>query len=101
MPATVVTVRQFVQRFPEFRETDRVLIDACLLEAEAQVGADAWGDKRHHGVGYLAAHILSCRPTSEKARLVKDGTSTVYEKTYRRMLSQVASGFRVVGETVE
>jgi hypothetical protein len=95
---TVITARQFIQRFPEFRETDKVLIELCLVEAEDQVGATVWGNRRAIGVRYLAAHLIAAGPTGEKARLAKDMDTTVYLKHFRRAQLAACSGFRVVGE---
>lgn len=98
---TVLTARQFVQRFPEFRETDKVLIELCLIEAEDQVGAVVWGSRREIGVRYLAAHLIASGPTGEKARLAKDWDATVYMKHFRRAQLAACSGFRVVGESAD
>lgn len=97
-PSTpLVTVPQFVRRFPEFRDTDEVLVQSKINEAHWRVDETVWGDdKAPTGIAWLAAHMIAMTPMGEKARIGKDKDSTLYYTEFRRMMREVTSGFRVI-----
>ena len=91
-----MTLRQFVRRFPEFRDSDPTLIQSKLDDAAEQIEDDVWGGKANQGQAYLAAHLLAINPMGEVMRLEKDSDKTVYLLNYKKLLRQVAYGFRVI-----
>jgi len=85
-----VTVDQIKAEFPEFANTDSVLIGYKLADAERMIGpADAAG-LRDDAVKYLACHLVCLAPHGEFARLVESdspgGASTTYERQYKAIL---------------
>jgi hypothetical protein len=99
-----VDFTSFVVAFPAFRNTDRPRVEVKIAEAKRQVDEAVWGELTDDGVGYLAAHLLAIMPGGEHARLiprnakpVRGEALTTYEREYKRLMRQVASGFRVTG----
>ena len=99
-----VNFTTFVAAFPAFRRTDREVVEIKIAEAVLQVDAAVWGAKADMGVGYLTAHLLAMMPVGEHARLVPKNAKavrgealTTYERQYKALVRQVASGFRVTG----
>jgi len=99
-----VSFSTFVVSFPAFKRTERPVVEAKIAEATRQVDAAVWGALADDGIGYLAAHLLAMMPGGEHARLVPKNAKpirgealTTYERQYKRLVRQVASGFRVVG----
>lgn len=91
-----VSVRQFVRKFPVFKDAAPTLIQSKLDDAAGQIFAPTWGDKADQGQAYLAAHLLAIDPMGEDMRLSKDSDKTVYFMNYKRLVRQVAFGFRVI-----
>ena len=85
----------FLERYPEFAETDAAVVDAALDEAEEQIDSDVWGRFENAGHGALTAHLLADSPFGNAAKLkAKDGSepSTIYERRYRRLVKLVGIG---------
>jgi hypothetical protein len=101
LPAPL-TLENFKQGFPEFRNAEAGLVVAKLSEAYQQIDLSVWdtganGPKSGLGQGYLTAHLLALSPFGQNARMVaKDGTTT-YLTHYRNLQRQVCQGFRVAG----
>ena len=97
-PATpLITLRQFVRRFPEFRSTDQGVVQARINEAHPRVDEAVWGDdKAATGIAWLAAHMIATSPVGEQARIADMDGSTRYLKEFKRMMLEVTSGFRVI-----
>lgn len=101
-----VTVQSFKAAFPEFQRAADALVQTKIDEAELEVGT-AWGTTRDLGVSYLTAHLLSIAAQGQQARLVpanakatREDALTVYERRYRELRLQVASGGRVTAGSV-
>jgi hypothetical protein len=95
----------FIAAFPEFEKVPKELVDAKIAEAKLEVAASVWGAKTDLGVSYLTAHLLSMSPFGQHARLIppnakvtREDALTTYERRYRALVRQVASGFRVVND---
>ena len=81
-----LTRDEFVDRFPEFRETPPELVQWKLNEAERRTPASIWGhEAARDAQGYLAAHLLAISPYGRDARLQNDDGSTTYGTTRDRM----------------
>jgi len=76
---------RFVQRYPEFSETDGELVAAVLDEAKLEIDPYAWGDKYLAGLLLLAAHKLACSPVGEPMRLEPGSGSTMYSHEFERL----------------
>lgn len=80
-----VTVDQIQAEFPEFVNTDPVLIGYKLADAERLVDFGL-GLQRDDAVKYLACHLIALAPHGEQARLVESqepgGATTTYERHY-------------------
>lgn len=94
----MVTMQGFRRRFAEFSKVTDEVIQANLDAALLEIDADIWGAKADQGQMYLAAHLLSLSPYGQGARMAANGKGfvmTTYYAHYRRLMGQVASGFRV------
>lgn len=84
-----VTVDQIKAEFPEFAQTDAVLIGYKIDDATRLVSTDL-GDRYDDAVKYLTCHLIALAPHGEFARLVESqepgGASTTYERYYRLIL---------------
>lgn len=99
-----VTVASFRARFPEFGSSDvtpDAVIQTCLDEAEDRTPEDIWGTgvKRDAGVRYLTAHLLAMSPQGRQLKLSTPDGNSAYLPERRRLQGEVASGFRVTGDT--
>jgi hypothetical protein len=90
-----LTLTQFLTQFPEFASTDLAMVQAILTAALLEIDASVWGPKADQGQAYLAAHKLALSPFGQQARMVAKDGSTTYEKHYKSLMGQVASGYRV------
>ena len=88
-----LTVKQFKNEYPQFRQTDEALVSAKLAAAGRRIGA-LWADRADDGQGLLAAHLLSIAPGGENARLQKDMGKTIYQDEYEQMKLEITFGFR-------
>lgn len=109
-----MTKTQFLQSFPEFRDTDPILIDAKLAQASARMGGPdvtIWGAFSTPGAqlmladiaqGNLAAHYLVRSPfgTQLSADKNSSGGSTSYLEVFLECEQAVAGGFAVSGWVV-
>ncbi len=80
----MLNLTAFREGYPEFREADSVLVQACLDRAAERIGP-AWGELENQGHGLLTAHILSNSPNGLFARLEDDKNSTTYYVDYLRL----------------
>ncbi len=92
-----VTIKDFLERFPEFdgQGKNLTLISAKFEEAGRLIDPVVWGDLADDGQLYLCGHLLANSPMGQAAKLVAKDGSTVYGKRYDRMARQVAMGYRV------
>lgn len=93
MPVDLLT---FKASHPEFSEVDDELISAKIAEAELEVDPDVWRNKADVGVMLTAAHKLAISPYGQQARQTNDNGDTTYMKELRRVLRQVAHGYRLI-----
>ena len=91
-----VTLRQFRNEYPQFRQTDNEVVQGCLTRAHRRVSTRAWGAKADDGIMLLAAHLISMGPSGEQSRLKKENRGTIYGDEYRSMMREVVHGFRVI-----
>lgn len=99
-----VTVASFRTRFPEFGTssvTSDEMIQTCLDEAADRTPESVWGSgvKRDAGIRYLAAHLLAMSPQARELKLSTPDGNSAYLPERRRLQYEVASGFRVTGDT--
>lgn len=87
-----VTVQRFIQAFPDFRKTQRSLVQQKLDAAALRIQADTWDDLTDQGIMYLAAHLLTGAPEGEQARLKKENRATIYWIEFERMRKEVTLG---------
>lgn len=89
-----ITVKDFLDRFPEFngQGVNMTLINAKFQEAAREIDQATWGTFADDGQAYLTAHLLATTPMGQSAKLVaKDGTTT-YGKRYHHLVRVVALG---------
>lgn len=90
-----LTTGAFLNRFPEFAETEAGLVSSAIAEALENLNATAFGELLDEAQGYLAAHKLAVSPFGRSARLSSnDGTST-YLGEFRRIKRMVSPRFMV------
>jgi hypothetical protein len=88
-----VSVEKFIIDFPEFKQTDRLLIERKLDYAERVSSIDVWGDNQTLAVELMAAHLIALSPMGETARLSKqDSGTTTYEKERNILAKSAACG---------
>lgn len=85
-----VTYASFVARFPQFAETSRAVVEACLQEATAFVDPTVWGALADSGIVHWAAHLIECSPYGRTARLNQWDNSTSYSAIFYELRSSVA-----------
>ena len=90
-------VASFLVRYPEFSAVGDAMIEARIADAAAKVNATVWGDELDHGQALWTAHLLSCSPAGQQARLVGDKTRTTYQAAYEEAATRLAAGRRVYG----
>ena len=89
-----VSLDAFTTQFKEFQGVDATLLQAQLSAAVLSVDATVWGAKADQGVYYLAAHMLALSPFGQNARMVDAKGQTTYWIHFRRLRSEISSGFR-------
>lgn len=89
-----VTVKDFLERFPEFDGQGRnlKLIEAKFNDAFSRIDQTQWGTLADEGQLQLAAHLLASSPMGQAAKLVAKDGSTTYGKEYNRLVRLVACG---------
>ena len=95
----MVTVSEFLIRFPEFAPAETGgLIQAKLDEAVLSLCASSYGDSFDLAHGYLAAHLLAISPFGRTNRMVDDeGNPTSYLLRYREIRAEVVPRSFVTG----
>jgi hypothetical protein len=98
-------IADFRVQFPEFRGVSDATVTAYLQAANLEIDQVVWGamgpgglanaTKADQGHGYLTAHKLASSPFGQAAKMVAKDGSTTYEANYKKLVRQVASGFRV------
>ena len=91
-----VSRTQFLDRFPEFNNTDidTTLVDAILAEAHRMVNTTVWAALRDDGIKYKTASMLADSAFGRSARLSDDDRMNVYEARYRELQRMVSAGCR-------
>lgn len=79
---------------PEFVNVPDPLVTAELGAALLFLDAGVWGNKIDQGQRFRTAHQLALSPFGQAARMVAKDGSTTYETHYKRMIREVASGYR-------
>jgi hypothetical protein len=105
-----VDVSQFLQLFPEFGDTDRVLVQSKLTQAAIRMGGPdtgVWGSlsagsgnaltQADLAQGNLAAHYLITSPFGTAQRLDPDKGKSTYYEAYEEIELASCSGFIVSG----
>ena len=90
----IVSLTAFLIDYPEFKETDPLLIIRKLSCAEDRTPDEIWGNNQRQGIMLLAAHFLVNSPIGEQARIDdKDKTkSNVYEQERKKLEQIVVCG---------
>lgn len=89
-----VNATSFKAAFPEFVNTDNDLITSRITMAQVQVNSTVWGDSYDTGIMLMTAHLLAVSPMGEPARLSDNSMSTIYLRTFDKMMRQVTFGYR-------
>lgn len=92
----ILTRRQFLNQFPEFKDTDSGLVQSKIDDAHRRVDEVVWGGKASMGIAWLAAHLIAMTPIGVNARIGKDKDDTLYRKVFKSMQLEVTSGYRVL-----
>lgn len=99
-------VAGFKAFFPEFAQTDTVIVQGALGEASRMISTDAWGPfgttsaastKADDGQKWLAGHILATTPFGQATRLEPGKDDTIYFKRYAELRDSLGFGFVVAG----
>jgi hypothetical protein len=99
-----VTAASFIVTYPEFADAPTVLIEAKLAEAVLMCPDRVWGDLADQGVGLYTAQFLYDSPFARHMARVDQGNdrqgvrtdASPYVDRLRRLVQQVASGYRVL-----
>lgn len=91
--ATAVTPISLKTLYPEFKTALDPTIQAAIDEADRNVSADSYGDKRDDVIQLTVAHTLAVSPMGRSARL----SSAEGKSTYLTLLRtyKVANGVRL------
>lgn len=85
----------FLQRFPEFLDTDKNLISLAINEAKNELSLKAWGAMYETGLFFLAADKLAKSPMGEPVRLDASSNKTTYALEFERLCRCISMGARV------
>ena len=91
-----MSLKNFVQRFPEFQDTESKLVELALAEAHSEMNRHYWGGLFDVASLYLAAHKLAISPMGEPARLEGAKEKDVYQLEYERLCRSAFLGVRVI-----
>lgn len=80
----------FRLNYPEFQQIPDDIVKAVLARAASQISTEVWGAQYDAGHGALTAHLLSSSALDPETAVTK-----VYLQEYKRLMKQVASGYRV------
>lgn len=89
-------------QFAEFNGVSDALVQAMLNAAALEIDVAIWGAKADQGQAYLTAHKLASSPFGQNAKTIANAKvttgefgATTYYNTYKMLVRQVSSGFRV------
>ncbi len=91
-----MSTRNFLQRFPEFEDTESKLLEMALSEAQSEMNRHYWGELFDVASSYLAAHKLAISPMGEPSRLEGAQEKSVYQLEYERLCRSAFLGARVI-----
>lgn len=91
-----MSLKNFVQRFPEFQDTEAKLVEFALSEAYSEMNRHYWGEIFDVASLYLAAHKLAISPMGEPSRLAGVQEKNVYQVEYERLCRSAFLGARVI-----
>lgn len=99
-------VAGFKAFFPEFAQTDTIIVQGALSEASRMIATEAWGPfgttsgaltKADDGQKWLAGHILATTPFGQATRLKPGDGDTIYWKRYAELRDSLGYSFIVSG----
>lgn len=99
-----VTAASFIVTYPEFADAPVALIEAKLAEAATMTPDAVWGDLADQGRALYTAQYLYDSPFARHMARVDQGNdrqgvrsdASPYIDRLRRLVQQVASGYRVL-----
>jgi hypothetical protein len=91
-----MSIKYFLQRFPEFEDTEAKLLEMALSEAQSEMNRNYWGELFDVASLYLAAHKLAISPMGEPSRLDGMAEKNVYQLEYERLCRSAFLGARVI-----
>lgn len=92
----MLTVDQFVARFPEFAvtaESHPALVTTVLAEQWLRIDVSVWGARADEAHGLSSAMALASTSFGRQAALITDGGVPIYERQYREARREVALTF--------
>lgn len=90
-----VNLEIFLQRFPEFLNTDEELLNLVISESKNELNPNSWGAMYETGVFFLAADKLAKSPMGEPVRLDASSNKTTYALEFERLCRSISMGARV------
>lgn len=91
-----MSLKNFIQRFPEFQDTESKLVELALAEAQNEMNRQYWGNMFDVAYFYLAAHKLAISPMGEPSRLADVQEKNVYQLEYERLCRSTFLGARAI-----
>ncbi len=99
-----VTAASFVALYPEFSDAPEALITLKIAEADTMTPSRVWGDLKDQGQALYTAQYLYDSPFARHMARVDQGNdrqgvrtdASPYVDRLRRLVQQVASGYRVL-----
>ena len=91
-----MSTKNFLQRFPEFADTENKLLEMALGEAQSEMNPQYWGELFDVASSYLAAHKLAISPLGEPSRLDGVQEKSIYQLEYERLCRSAFLGARVI-----
>ena len=85
----------FLQRFPEFINTDEKLLILAINEAKNELNPNSWGPMYETGLFFLVADKLAKSPMGEPVRLDASSNKTTYALEFERLCRCISMGARV------
>lgn len=88
----MVTVGEFKESYPEFKDTDFILVQSKIREATARVSEKIFGNSYKYAVMLKTADLLSVSPSGEQAKLRLENRGNMYSVEFAELAHEKSVG---------
>lgn len=88
----LLTVGEFKEYYPEFRDTDFNLVKSKIEAASVRVSETVFGTSYKHALMLKTADLLSIAPSGEQAKLRLENRGNVYSVEFSKLLREKTVG---------